>query len=367
MFAPCAEASIPCAQPDLGLPADVLEDLGWCFQSPLEMAADLGRVAVGPGAFNQRPAGLGVPRFGHGAQSASLPRRICRRDQSQALHELSGVRKPAEVAEFGHRGGGHSAWHPTQGLQDRDHWGEAPRVHLVVECWLQTLKALRVCGDRAHLFLENDVWRRGGPAHLREPSEMVRVAGGPAGVAEIVPQPEGFEPECGGRERAAGLFACPTAIPYGVVFHGKEGFMTTTMPPQPPSTISIAQHLLAMMLGLAQTQVLCVAVPLGLADHLQDCLKCVEALAAATGTHPGTVLYPHLHGLVTGSELTDAGEWRAVRHGFLLPVQVVMAVYRGKLLKALDTAVHGAQLALPAELSLRQWKTLRNQVGRQNT
>jgi O-methyltransferase domain len=64
--------------------------------------------------------------------------------------------------------------------------------------------------------------------------------------------------------------------------------MTNTMPPQLPSDISLAQHLLAMTLGVAQTQVLCVAAQLGLADHLKDGPKSVEALAAATGTHPPT-------------------------------------------------------------------------------
>jgi hypothetical protein len=41
--------------------------------------------------------------------------------------------------------------------------------------------------------------------------------------------------------------------------------MTNIMPPQLPSDISLAQHLLAMTLGVAQTQVLCVAAQLGLA------------------------------------------------------------------------------------------------------
>ena len=50
------------------------------------------------------------------------------------------------------------------------------------------------------------------------------------------------------------------------------------------------------------------------------------------------VLHPHVHCLVTGGGLTPAGTWRAVRHGFLLPVRVVMAVFRGKMLAALRQA-----------------------------
>src|SRR4030095_10032252 len=50
------------------------------------------------------------------------------------------------------------------------------------------------------------------------------------------------------------------------------------------------------------------------------------------------VLHPHVHCLVTGGGLTLDGAWKAVRHGFLLPVRVVMAVVRGKMLAGLRAA-----------------------------
>ena len=56
-------------------------------------------------------------------------------------------------------------------------------------------------------------------------------------------------------------------------------------------------------------------------------------LIAALHTWSQTlVLHPHVHCLVTGGGLTPAGQWIAVRHGFLLPARVVMAVFRGKML-----------------------------------
>jgi Putative transposase/Transposase zinc-binding domain len=76
------------------------------------------------------------------------------------------------------------------------------------------------------------------------------------------------------------------------------------------------------------------------------------------------VLHPHLHGLVTGGGVTDAGEWRPVSNGFLLPVRVVMALFRGTLLAAVDTALHGEILTLPDGMTLRHWATLRNRLGR---
>lgn len=76
------------------------------------------------------------------------------------------------------------------------------------------------------------------------------------------------------------------------------------------------------------------------------------------------VCHPHLHCLVTGGGLTDAGPWRAVRHGVLRPVRVVMAVGRGPLLAALRQGVaHGQRT--PPEGRSRQPRAHRlNTLGR---
>ena len=50
------------------------------------------------------------------------------------------------------------------------------------------------------------------------------------------------------------------------------------------------------------------------------------------------VRHPHLHCLVTGGGLSPAGQWVAVRNGFLLPARVVMAVLRGKMVAGLRQA-----------------------------
>ena len=75
------------------------------------------------------------------------------------------------------------------------------------------------------------------------------------------------------------------------------------------------------------------------------------------------VLHPHLHCLVTGGGLTPAGQWVAVRHGFLLPARVVMAVFRGKMVAAIrQTLVRGA-LALPEPMRPQQVLNLLNRLG----
>jgi hypothetical protein len=86
----------------------------------------------------------------------------------------------------------------------------------------------------------------------------------------------------------------------------------------------------------------------------------VELLAAPKywGAQPGMIaalhtwsqtlgLPPHVHCLVTGGGLTSEGAWKAVRHGLLLPVRVVMAVWRGKLLAAIRQALAAEALVVP--------------------
>jgi Putative transposase/Transposase zinc-binding domain len=75
------------------------------------------------------------------------------------------------------------------------------------------------------------------------------------------------------------------------------------------------------------------------------------------------VLHPHVHCLVTGGGLTAEGQWKAVRHGFLLPVRVVMAVFRGKLLAAIRQALARAELGLPEGMRPQQLRNLLHRLG----
>ena len=117
----------------------------------------------------------------------------------------------------------------------------------------------------------------------------------------------------------------------------------------------------------AMTNLLFAPVHETLAELLGDVqyLGACPGIMAALQTWSQTlVLHPHLHCLVTGGGLTDEGDWRPVRNGFLLPGRVVMAGLRGKLLAALDTAVRGGQLRVPASMTRRHGETLRHTLGR---
>jgi hypothetical protein len=76
------------------------------------------------------------------------------------------------------------------------------------------------------------------------------------------------------------------------------------------------------------------------------------------------LLHPHLHCLVTGGGLNETGQWVAVRHGFLLPMRVVMALFRGKLLAAIRHGLQSGQLTPPPGKRRQQVENVLNQLGR---
>lgn len=74
--------------------------------------------------------------------------------------------------------------------------------------------------------------------------------------------------------------------------------------------------------------------------------------------------HPHIHCLITDGGVNEDGRWQGARRSCFLPARVVMAVFRGKLLAALRTAVRQEQLALPRELSSQRTLNLINRLGR---
>ena len=219
MLASCPTLSVAFAQPDLGLPADVLDHLGLFVASPWEMATDRGGRAGRPGAFDQSLAGMGSPGFGHGPLLAPRTRGIFGRDQAQALHQVSWALETGEVATCCHHGDGHRAWHATQSLQGFDPRVHTPGVHVILPCLCEPLEACSRCVHRTDICLQDDVWRRWGADHCREPPEMGRAPGGSAGGAEIVSEQAGFAAKLGGLASAEGLFTGPREITHGFLVH----------------------------------------------------------------------------------------------------------------------------------------------------
>ena len=62
--------------------------------------------------------------------------------------------------------------------------------------------------------------------------------------------------------------------------------------------------------------------------------------------------HPHIHCLVSAGGLTKSDEWKAVKDGFLLPVSVVKALYRGKLQAWIKEGLKKSELKIPRDSSL---------------
>jgi hypothetical protein len=71
-------------------------------------------------------------------------------------------------------------------------------------------------------------------------------------------------------------------------------------------------------------------------------------IVAALHTWSRTLAFhAHVHCLVSGGGLTVRGQWRAVRRGYLLPVAVGRALFRGKVLGAIETLWLTGRLQVP--------------------
>jgi hypothetical protein len=124
-----------------------------------------------------------------------------------------------EVAEFRPGGHGHGALDAPQGLQRFDDRREAPCVSLLLKFLFKTPQAFRVFGNRADIFLKDNVLGRGRTAHLSEPPEVGWTPVGRARVTDVLPEQEGLETALGRLAVPQGLFAGPAEIPDGVIFH----------------------------------------------------------------------------------------------------------------------------------------------------
>ena len=75
VFALRHQALVALAQPDLGLPTDVLNAFGLVFEASLQMATHLRGRAVRPSAFDQHAARMGITGLRHPSLLAPLDQR----------------------------------------------------------------------------------------------------------------------------------------------------------------------------------------------------------------------------------------------------------------------------------------------------
>lgn len=65
--------------------------------------------------------------------------------------------------------------------------------------------------------------------------------------------------------------------------------------------------------------------------------------------------HPHVHCLVTAGGLDNSGQWQATRQNFLLPLQPLRALFRGRVLGAVQQGLADKTLQLPAGPAQAQW------------
>jgi hypothetical protein len=209
--------SVALTPPPVGFPTDRLDGYGQRFQPQLERTTHLGRIAGGPGAFEQRPTGMGMARFGEAALRPPLPTGRVRRDHPPITHAWSGVFAPGEVSQVRHEGDGRGALHPPEGLQGFHHREPPPGVRLRWPRLCEPLQAFSGFGDRPHGCLEDDVVRGCGTDAFGEPMPRRRAPGRSAGIPAIRPPEKGVEPHLCGVESPDSLFTRAAQLTQGFI------------------------------------------------------------------------------------------------------------------------------------------------------
>ena len=88
-------------------------------------------------------------------------------------------------------------------------------------------------------------------------------------------------------------------------------------------------------------------------------------LAALHTREQTQLIHPHLHVIVSAGGLDGEGCWHEPQKNCLLPRQVLMQVFRGKMRDFLLKALDKGRLTLPPDTTLAAQKNLLNRLGRQ--
>ena len=110
------QAAQSLAKADLSFPGDFQGEAGRLLEAFLEVHADLGGEALGPGALDENASGVGVSGLGDRSLASSRSARGFGGDQSEISHEESRVRESCEVSDLGDDGDGHGEGHAPQSL-----------------------------------------------------------------------------------------------------------------------------------------------------------------------------------------------------------------------------------------------------------
>src|SRR5262249_13787515 len=95
---------------------------------------------------------------------------------------------------------------------------QAPYLHLCLQFLFETLEAFGILSNRTDVFLKDDLLRCCRTDDFREPPQVGWAPIGPARIADILSEQEGFETELGILEIANGVFTRPGEVADGFIF-----------------------------------------------------------------------------------------------------------------------------------------------------
>jgi hypothetical protein len=126
-----AQLAVAGAQPSWRLPTAILQRVRPHCESPRELAAHRGRLAVRLGPGDEGPPGRGVARFGEASLAPAVSPGSFRGEETASTHELSGVVNTGAVAQFRHEGDRHGALDAAEALECLAYRLKTPGLHLL--------------------------------------------------------------------------------------------------------------------------------------------------------------------------------------------------------------------------------------------
>ena len=176
----------------------MLDGLWSLLPPPLEVAAELRRIPVGPGPLDAGPAGDRVAGWGDAALAAALATGGRPGSAAQIAHERSRGLETGQVAACGAAGDGHGELDAAHGLEGLDDGGETPPLARRSACSLKALAPVVMCRHSPDVRLEDARLGGRGTDHGRQPAPLGRPPGGTALIPDILAQAEGLHPGLGG-------------------------------------------------------------------------------------------------------------------------------------------------------------------------
>lgn len=120
------EFAVTATQSHLPLPCRIADRLGEPLLSEQLFTADPCGEAIAPGCLYQHSPGGAIACFRYAALTPGSAAGMFRGDQAEIGHELAGILKARDVAEFCDHGCGRDQGHPAKRLQGVDHWRQSP-------------------------------------------------------------------------------------------------------------------------------------------------------------------------------------------------------------------------------------------------